>query len=330
MAFPKEVTRVTKHKNPRYELYQPGFNEGNGCWLEGSWVAFPFEEWANRKRDHLQMYEGLRERTKRQHYRDPAVPPEKMGSAQRQAWNHFSGTGTVYCKGEGGGVGPVYINLAAGKIRKDSVAWLQESGRKVLQWVKMPDGTLVDQQADFGIPDAVVEVCSTPHEPPDPWKSIIEQNKSREDEMLDAFLGDVPPELVQGLAEMDSSGVSPTTANIFGSMGDFMSMMAFQSLIMLEEGIVRAEWDKQRGQPDKYTDLDLERVRYVEARKKLQAKFNGQFEMYYTSIRASHNDCARTNLDNSQGHLYSFVLPVFHADGTHEPWGEKDVPWGQV
>ena len=33
------------------------------------------------------------------------------------------------------------------------------------------------------------------------------------------------------------------------------------------------------------------------------------------------------NLDNSKGALFSWVLPKFHDDGTHEPWGPRDYPW---
>ena len=317
MAFPKEVTRITKggttptHK-PKHQLYQPGFNEGNGCWLPGSWITIPEQYFAVRKVEHEAMYGKVR--AAKQHYRDPAGLPENMTQAQRQAWEHFSGQGTAYCRGEGGGVGPVYIELAAGNIRKDSVEWLKKTGRKVLQVVKMPDGTLSNQQEAFGIPDDVVEACLTPHEPPDPWKSIIEQNRAREDEMLDAFIGEPPADV-------------GTSAGVFGTVGDFMATMAFQSLISLEEGIIRAEWDEQRGMPDKYTDVAKERARYVEARKKLREKFGEHFDAHHEARRASHNECARANL-GEHGAMYCFVLPVFYDDGTHEPVGPRDVPWG--
>lgn len=47
----------------------------------------------------------------------------------------------------------------------------------------------------------------------------------------------------------------------------------------------------------------------------------------YEQAKQGHNECARENLDNSDGFMYDFVLPVFHLDGIHEPWGERDVPW---
>ena len=152
MAFPKEVTRITAHKVPKYQLYQPGFNEGNGCWLEGAWVTVTPDKFF--KVAHEAMYGRVR--TAKQHYRDPAVLPENLTPAQRQAWEFYSGDGTIYCQGAEGGVGGVSAALAAGKIRKDSVDWLRNSGRKVLAIVKMPDGSVVDQQALYGIPGGKV------------------------------------------------------------------------------------------------------------------------------------------------------------------------------
>ena len=53
-----------------------------------------------------------------------------------------------------------------------------------------------------------------------------------------------------------------------------------------------------------------------------------RFQQYYQESLESHNSCERNNLDNSKGTFYCYVLPKFNEDGTHEPWGEKDVPWG--
>lgn len=50
---------------------------------------------------------------------------------------------------------------------------------------------------------------------------------------------------------------------------------------------------------------------------------------HYAAVKESHNSCARSNLDNSNGFLACYVLPQFKVDGTHEPWGDKDVPWGR-
>lgn len=45
---------------------------------------------------------------------------------------------------------------------------------------------------------------------------------------------------------------------------------------------------------------------------------------------AEHNECARANLDATQGKCYTCVLPDFNADGTHGPVGPQDVPWGII
>lgn len=245
-----------------------------------------------------------------------------MTPAQRQAWEHFSGTPTVYCKGPGG-VGPCYINTAAGKIRQDSIDWLKNDQKvRVLQVVKNPDGFISNQQVEYGIPEDLVEVCD-PVAPPDPWESIVEQNRQREEEMFEAFLSP-PPEMA---AELDAKS---SGNGLFGSFSNFAATMAFHSLVTQEETIIREAWNMSLGQPDPYTDLVKEQARYVEKRRKLKEKFGEHFEVAYEAQRASHNSCARTNLDNSDGHLYSFVLPKFNDDGTYEPWGARDVPWGNA
>ena len=314
MSFPKEVTRITTHKKPKHQLYQPGFNDDNGCWLEGAWVTVTPAQYEARKTEHEAWYGKIR--SAKQHYRDPAVPFEKMTPAQKQAFSHFSGQGVVYCRGAEGGVGPVYIELTADKIRQDSVDWFKATGRKILKVVKMPDGTLVDQKVQFSVPDEVVEVEEG--EAPDPWKEIVKQNKEREDQMMDAFLGG-PPDGLGGLPGMDGF-----------SMGDMVDQMAVHSLIRLEESIIRDEFSLSRGAPaHRYNDLDGDRTRYVSARQKVRAKFGDRFVALYKQAQDGHNECARINLDNSNGLLYCYVVPVFRDDGTHEPWGERDVPWAQ-
>ena len=54
--------------------------------------------------------------------------------------------------------------------------------------------------------------------------------------------------------------------------------------------------------------------------------YGNNFEKLYEEARATQNHCARANLGSS-GILHDYVLPKFNADGTHEPWREKDVPW---
>lgn len=310
MSFPAQVTRITKHAHPRYQLYQPGFNSDNGCWLQGAWVSVPKQDFEARKAGHEEMYGQLRALSAKQYYRDPEVPVEQMTKAQKQAWEHFSGDGHIYIQHANGQVGPANIGLGAGKITAESIQWLEQEGMKVLHTAKEPDGTVINQKEAYNIPEHLL--TGSVEDPVDPWAKIVAQNKAAEQEMFGAYM------------EMGSEGSEePDT------MQPFMIQMAFTHLIMQEETIIQIEWGQSVGRPVAYADIDQERATYVEMRKKLKAKFGDQFDAQYEASRASHNSCARSNLGDS-GVLYCFVLPMFQDDGTHETWGEKDVPWGSV
>lgn len=314
MTFPKEITRITKgsttptHK-PKHQLYQPGFNDGNGCWLEGSWITIPEQYFAARKVEHEAMYQGVR--SAKQHYRDPSVPPEKMTPAQRQAWQHYSGSGSIYGLSEHGETSSIGIELAGGKIREDSLKWLRDKKFKVIRATKMAaqDAPILRAE-DFGIPD---DLLMGGQEPIDPYVDIVKQNRKRMNDMSDAYL------------EM-SSTETPIGEGLL-SMAGMATQMAFHALIEQEETIIRAEWCLSLGKPEDYTDLAEEILRYVRMRSALKTKFGELFNTHYERVRATHNSCARSNLGES-GVLFCFVLPVFHDDGTHEPWGARDVPWG--
>lgn len=110
----------------------------------------------------------------------------------------------------------------------------------------------------------------------------------------------------------------------------FSAMMAFHELVEQEEMIIRGEWDRDHGQEDEAIPYEPEQERqlYVEMRGKLKPLAN--FDEWYNRSKNSHNECARANLDNSKGNLYCWVLPKFNDDGTHEPLGEHDGPWGTI
>lgn len=54
-----------------------------------------------------------------------------------------------------------------------------------------------------------------------------------------------------------------------------------------------------------------------------------KFDASYATSVSEHNECARRNLDNSNGLVYAFIIPAFEADGTHAPLGPKDFPWAR-
>lgn len=301
MNFPKELSRVTKHKRPRYQLYQPGFNSRNSCWLKGEWITLPEDEWRARKDEHERMYACIHTDAQKQHHRDGPTPPENMTPAQRQAWKSYSGNQTIEGRHANGNVGSYGADLAGDHIHTRSIAHMRKIGWKAFRCCRLyPDGEIIDQQG-YGLPD---DLFLDEKDAPDVTSEVVEQNRKASADMFDACLD---PE--------DSP------------FGTFKAKMAVQYLLEAEEEIIQAEWDLARGKPDPYTNLDEARQQYASMRKKARQSLGNRFKELMARIKQSHNSCARANLDNSDGHLFAFVLPEFHDDGSHEPVGERDVPW---
>lgn len=124
-------------------------------------------------------------------------------------------------------------------------------------------------------------------------------------------------------------GMPPGMGGIFGEIGGFANAMVCQSLLKREEGIIRAEWYESRGVNS--IESSAEAIdRYVVARAKAEKQLGKEaLEAQLAQARAEHNECARINLNNSNGMLYCYVLPDFNPDGTHGPVGPKDIPWNQ-
>lgn len=311
MPLPTEVVRVTKHKQPRYQLYQPGFNPGNRCWLEGAWLTLPKEEWEQRKDQHRQLYKDVRSQAGNQHHRDKGISVKKLNEAQKQAYEFFAGTDIIDCwVPKHDYLQGASIELAGPYISERSCEWLRQKGWRVLRKIKDHRGRIIDQAKRLRVPeDLVIDQTGDNGEPIDAQAKVVEQNMAHFEDQFFAALkfatDDSEPENMRG----------------------FAAMTMFGTLMLQEETIMRAEWAEQRGKPDKYTDLPRERARYAKMRAELE-KVEGWRE-HYDQSKGSHNECARHNLDNSKGHLFSFVLPEFHSDGSHEPWGERDVPWAE-
>ena len=109
--------------------------------------------------------------------------------------------------------------------------------------------------------------------------------------------------------------------NLGGEMGGLAAMLGIESLIQQEERILMLEPDHE--------ELPNEIQRYVEMRKKIKAALGQKFEEIYQQARKTHNECACANLISSKGTIYSYVLPKFNDDGSHEPLGSRDFPWNQ-
>jgi len=328
MSFPKDVVRITKHRKPRYQLYQPGFNESNGCWLTGNWVTLPKDEWDSRKAEHKAMYGKLRELVKKQHYRDPAVLPEQMDAAQKQAWVFNSGESILNGRDESGATITFYVPLMGGKVSQDQIEQLRDKEIKIFDKVTTQTDDPESIGEALGIPEDLLIL-----EPTDPWEGIVQQNQERMDEfskmtaqmvmgttgdpLVDAMAGGLPAGSAGQLSgvDLDDGGMSD------GIMG-LMAGVAMTGLLKIEEEIIRGEWEPN----DKYHDPEGTKTRYVALRQDLKSQFGDQFDSIYAQTKASNNSCARTNLDNSDRHMFCFVLPEFYDDGTHEPWVENDVP----
>ena len=301
MSFPKFVVRITKHKKPRHQIYQPGFNPDNSCWLEGDWLTLSEDEWESCKDEHELLYGHVWGELKKQHHRDTATPVEKMTKAQKQAWEHFSGQTTVHGRDESGAVICFFVPLCGGKMSQEQIEQLREKDVKIFDKVttQTDDPESLGKQLD--IPDDLLIP-----EAHDPWKDIVAQNKQNSFEMS------------AGIAESINSGMGA----LFGDMVGLMAGVAMTGLMEIEKEIIRGEWEPEQ----KYHDPDESKDRYVKLRATLKQQFGEQFDSIYAQTKDSHNSCARANLDNSKRYTFSFVLPEFHDDGTHEAWGENDVP----
>lgn len=313
--FSGQLSRTTSHRTPKHQLYQPGFNPANSCWLDGDWITLSAEEFRRRKAAHERLYKGLHKQMESQHHRDKATALKDMTPAQRQAWEFYSGDQML--DGFRDGVpSPCRVRMAGNAPMDKDAAWLTAKGYRFPRWVKHgPKAKPFDQLRGLRLPPGLVEENSK-DKPFDSLSATVRTNKKRMDDMFDSTL--------EALDGKDAPGGELMGMNF----QQFSAMMAFQSLIRLEEDIVREEWERSMGDDDGLTDLEEERKKYADMRSRLKSKVEN-FEEALAQARASHNECERANLDNSKGHLFCFVLPKFNDDGTHDPVGERDVPWAQ-
>lgn len=137
---------------------------------------------------------------------------------------------------------------------------------------------------------------------------LIQHSRDREDNFLDQMLS-----------------MAGTGSHGFDSLGipDFGAAMAIESLVKQEEMILRMEYPSVH--PKHHAE---EMARYVTMRQKIEKTLGASFNQHYERGRESHNKCARLNLDSHKGFVYTWVLPKFNADGTHDPVGDRDFPFG--
>jgi len=308
MTYPAIFYRETKHKKPKRQFYQPGFNAQNSCWFEGEWISVGDERWAQRE-EHQKVHAMAT--AEGQHYRNPGIPVDKMTPEQRQAWLFNSGAPTIDCI-RNGFISTIRVHTGGLMVREVSVEWMRKDGYKALRVTRNPQGQIVHQLESCQLPENLIsDELGADGQPINVWERIIAQNRARMREQ--AF------ELLDAVSESQYQGDS------------LMCGVALQQLIYLEKEMVTNEWHRSIGHTGdqfKRTDEEL-RAEYSETRQAFREKMPN-FSAEYEKARVEHNECARANLDNSKGVLFNYVLPVFHPDGTHEPWGPRDVPWGAL
>lgn len=296
--IPLKFSRRTKHKPPRCQLYQPGFNDVNGCWLEGKWLKVSSKGFDEVAAAHEQLYQGFWDEMEKQSHRGESVRVADMTPAQRQAWEYYSGNGSLDCRHPNGNVGPVNVVLASGLPCMESLNFLKQEGYKVIP--QTVQGTLVTGQTR-GIPR---ELLSDDEAPVNIWQLVVEQNRKQSEELCSELAGLISSE---------------------GGFEDPVSGVVVSIMVELEESIMR--WEVHGG--DEYETLESLKERYTRMRADLTSKLGDEFEETYAAVKGAHNECARANLESSDGFLACYVLPKFNPDGTHEAWGDRDFPWGR-
>jgi hypothetical protein len=303
MSIPESFSRVTKNRPPRHQLYVPGFNPSNGCWLDGSWTPLPEREWRSRRAAHERLFSGVRKASAAQSHRGRRRPISSLSPAERTAYEHYSGEMTVDCRDQAGRPQIVGVRMAGKRVSEDGLRHMASNGLLAYERVRDASGRVRNQARALSLPAKLVLPVE---EPFFFWKSVVAENRRRFRE--DALFG------LEAFRKKEDHG----------GMG---LMMFTQHLLQLEENIVREEHSLSVGEPpDPLSTLEEDRAEYAELRRGLEAPVLKA----YRAARREHNGCARTNLDNTDGNLFSYVLPEFSPDGTHAPWGERDVPWNGV
>jgi hypothetical protein len=307
MKIPKVFSRITK--GGLHQIYQPGFNLYNSCWLEGKWLTLPKNEWEQAKDEHENLYNSIN--SDNQHHNGPSVEIKNMTLAQMKAWQYYSGKHTFECYN---GTNPTYskhqgvsFDMAGSTLSKKSLEWFKRQF--------LPKGFLVIKLiTSYGKVSNQLEGVNLP-------KEIILNNE-------------VPIDTVKLVIDSNMSRTYNTAENIFKKDIDNITGIGVQLgvhiLIELEEMIVREEWKESIGKPDFYANKKEHMEKYIFLRKMAKEKLGSSFKTTYDASKNMHNKCARNNLDNSEGRFYCYVLPKFNDDGIHEPWGPKDVPWNSL
>lgn len=121
---------------------------------------------------------------------------------------------------------------------------------------------------------------------------------------------------------------NPMMSAMMGGPGFAGEMVAF-SVYKAAEHVLRIE-DAARLYPHVPTnDVERAKLQYRKALVSARKTLGPSFDAIYEACRVENNECARLNLDQSNGTMYCYVVPKFNDDGTHESPGPRDFPWNQ-
>lgn len=134
----------------------------------------------------------------------------------------------------------------------------------------------------------------------------------------------------RALSGMLNSAIGGGMGDLFG-MGSMIQSLAAYAVVQAAEKILRIE-DAIRLNPEHKLRLDddlrVVREHFTQTLADARRSLGPDFDRLYEESRREHNDCARSNLKHSKGTMYTYVVPRFNDDGTHDPVGPRDFPWG--
>lgn len=297
-AIPKVFDRVSKRN--QHQLYQPGFNRRNGCWIDGNWITVYPDDWIMAAHGHAETYAEVHDQMAVQSHRNKPVAIKNLTKAQKLAWSYYSGDQDFnYVTPQGTyGIGRCKTQRDKEILPKD-IEWIRNREWKIVRQTVDYNGKVHDILKVLLVPEDLLTPTTDP--PVDVWRHIVKENRSNMDGMGRAAAK-------QALREDEDP-----------RLRGLMAGMAITTLLEIEDEIIRDEWSfQQKGKPDRYTDRVESLQRYVALRGDLQESFGDQFQGWYDQIKETHNSCAR--------HNHSWVLPKFNADGTHDPLTDENVP----
>lgn len=288
---------MTQHSPPKYQLYQPGFNNLTSCWLPGGWVTVPQQTWEAQRKAHEASYKHVRREIRRDS--PPTKTPLKsLTTAQRQAWEYYSGKALLVAFDAEDRLCRIEVALAGTTIKVSDIERLE--GLQVPRYLKVYKG-VTDQVQGLALPSRLI--VENKSDPLDVTAcETAEKLRAQEDLFgysLQAYLDTTLSEKVRGHSLTIALGL----------------------LHQQEETILHEEWLAKQQLP-RHANLDQERERYSRMRRLLRAAPKG--EMAYTASLQERNRAIQERQRRSRG-IPCWVIPEFRTDGSHKHCGY--VPW---